>query len=414
MFIKITSPSNPLKTAVFLLPYQQGKKTFTPNTAKELLSMTNHPKNIKDMLNIIVSLPKEEQAQYKDVILATFDHREQPKEILAIGQQLAATHHFESELKTQIKNVYDSISSSYLSGSHKKVYTCEDDVRPNINKLPTDCPIYFSDKMVDLSELDLASFNHFIFSENATVDLVHCKNLPENLDVSKCSKVNFSHSDLAPVKNLTFKKGSTVILAYCNNIPQTLDLSMCDRINLSTGFGISLDLSFLKNFTFAKNSKVSLSNNKNLPEDLDVSMCSDVDISCTDLHHIKNLTFAENSVVDLHFCLNIPNNLDISRCKNVNLSFNTIPPHTNLTFAEGSRIDLSSSTVYTSNLDFSNCAYINLHGTDLHHVKHIKFKNKQQMEQSDIQQLPPNFLPQKITYKNPISNFLRHFRSNQR
>ena len=98
MFVDIENPKTPLKVANILTAYDKGvvikgvrqsPKKLTPEVCFDILKSTNYPRCIRDMLTCIAKLPASEQAQFKDVVLATFSNREQPTDILQLGQELA-------------------------------------------------------------------------------------------------------------------------------------------------------------------------------------------------------------------------------------------------------------------------------------------------------------------------------------
>ncbi len=85
MFVDIESPKTPLKIANILTAYDKGvvikgvrqpKEKLTPDVCFDILKSTNYPRCIRDMLACIAKLPDEEQAQFIDVVLATFSNRE--------------------------------------------------------------------------------------------------------------------------------------------------------------------------------------------------------------------------------------------------------------------------------------------------------------------------------------------------
>jgi hypothetical protein len=84
--------------------------------------------------------------------------------------------------------------------------------------------------VVDLSYCDLEGLN-LKFKEGAVVNLYRAKNLPKNLDVSMCSKVELRMCDLEGL-NLKFREGAVVNLVGAKNLPKDLDVSMCDEVNL--------------------------------------------------------------------------------------------------------------------------------------------------------------------------------------
>ena len=83
MFVDITDFKSALAVENLLTPYKKGrlspdkksrlpKEHITPDVCMEVLQSTNYARNIKDMLNCIAELPQSEQAQFKEVVLATF------------------------------------------------------------------------------------------------------------------------------------------------------------------------------------------------------------------------------------------------------------------------------------------------------------------------------------------------------
>lgn len=115
MFVDIENPKSPLAVENILTPYKKErvirgkrypKEPITPNVCMEILHSTNYARNIKDMLSCIADLPLFEQAQFKDVVLATFDRREQPNDVLVWGKKLAVASGFEAEL-AEVQKVKD-------------------------------------------------------------------------------------------------------------------------------------------------------------------------------------------------------------------------------------------------------------------------------------------------------------------
>ena len=98
MFVDIENPKTPLKVINILTAYDKGvvvkgvrqsPKKLTPEVCFDILKSTNYPRCIRDMLQLIAKLPDEEQAQFKDVVLSCFDNRDQPADILQLGQEIA-------------------------------------------------------------------------------------------------------------------------------------------------------------------------------------------------------------------------------------------------------------------------------------------------------------------------------------
>ncbi len=88
----------------------QGKdgNPFTPEQAKRILSVTNYAPYMRDMLKLIATFPKEKQMPFRDVVLATFEEREQPNGVLIFGKKLAIAGGYEEEFNNTSKLKSDS------------------------------------------------------------------------------------------------------------------------------------------------------------------------------------------------------------------------------------------------------------------------------------------------------------------
>ena len=88
--------------------YPAGKdgQPFTPEKARAIVDITNAPPFMRDLLKLIAAFPKEEQGQFKDVVLTVFDKerdwRDQPNEIVVLGKKLAVSGGYEAELNEEL------------------------------------------------------------------------------------------------------------------------------------------------------------------------------------------------------------------------------------------------------------------------------------------------------------------------
>ena len=88
--------------------YPAGKDghPFTPEKARAIVDITNAPPFMRDLLKLIAAFPKEEQGQFKDVVLTVFDKerdwRDQPNEIVVLGKKLAVSGGYEAELNEEL------------------------------------------------------------------------------------------------------------------------------------------------------------------------------------------------------------------------------------------------------------------------------------------------------------------------
>ena len=79
---------------------------FTPEKARTIIAVTNDKIFMRDLLKLIAAFPKEEQGQFKDVVLTVFDKerdwRDQPNEIVVLGKKLAVSGGYEKELNEEL------------------------------------------------------------------------------------------------------------------------------------------------------------------------------------------------------------------------------------------------------------------------------------------------------------------------
>ena len=76
--------------------------SFTPEKARAIIAVTNDKIFMRDLLKLIAAFPKEEQGQFKSVVLGVFnperDSRPQPAEVIVLGKKLAVSGGYEKEL----------------------------------------------------------------------------------------------------------------------------------------------------------------------------------------------------------------------------------------------------------------------------------------------------------------------------
>ena len=107
--------------------YPAGKdgQPFTPEKACAIVDITNAPPFMRDLLKLITAFPKEEQGQFKDVVLTVFDKerdwRDQPSEIVLLGKKLAVSGGYEKELNQVLQgkrnetNYSDTAQNSFTA-----------------------------------------------------------------------------------------------------------------------------------------------------------------------------------------------------------------------------------------------------------------------------------------------------------
>ena len=92
---------------------------FTPNKARTIIAVTNDKIFMRDLLKLIAAFPKEEQEQFKDVVLEVFNpersSRPQPAEVIVLGKKLAVSGGYEKELNRVLQGQGDSGNSAVSS-----------------------------------------------------------------------------------------------------------------------------------------------------------------------------------------------------------------------------------------------------------------------------------------------------------
>ena len=312
MFVDIENFKSVLAIENLLIPYKRGrlasdkksylpKEPITPDICWEVLRSTNAPRNIENMLQCIAELPPSEQALFKEVVLATFDNREQPDKkpfnIVLLGRKLAAASGYEAELveAQKLKEGDFLLSASYVDKSF----------------------VTFKNSFYDV---DFSAYDKVIFLSPQKIEFRKNVKFPKNMEFLNSSDINFDDvidgCDLQNVQSISFKDGAKLDLWKAQNLPSQLDFSRCAELTLS-----ECDLSNQPNLSFKEGAKVCLDNVRNLPPQLDFSRCDKVILSDCDLYNQPNLFFKEGAKVCLEYVLNLPPQLDFSRCDNVELPY---------------------------------------------------------------------------------------------
>ena len=283
-------------------------KRISPEFAMEILGKTNFYGHIKKVLKNIKekNKTKEELLLYKDFVLSCVDGREMSPQALTMLQELADV--------CEVRDEFDE-----LKNKEPKVYDRDDCYKVVIVRTEEEfyelggenLRIFFDADKVYLSSCEFNHVKSLKFREGAKVNLSEAKNLPKDLDVSMCSKVDLGNCDLKGL-DLKFREGAKVNLSGAENLPKDLDVSMCSEVKLT---GCDLEGLDLK---FREGAEVNLNNAEKLPKDLDVSMCSKVELIGCDLEGLE-LKFREGVVVDLKGAMNLPKELDLSMCSEVDM-----------------------------------------------------------------------------------------------
>ena len=356
MFVDIEDFKGAIAVENILMPYKKGrlaldkksrlpKEPITPEVCMEILKSTNYARNIKDMLECIADLPKAQQAQFKDVILATFDNREQPKDILVLGKKLAAANGFEEELSL-VK--YRANKMILLSA-------------PKLSK----GFVWDEDELKD----DFSQCGKLWCSHPGSLDVLTAAKLPEIVEIPYAKHIDFQCIDCAGVKEIHFGKVEFAFFNFVKNLPPNLDFSQCDEIYLE-----GCDLRGHPNLRFKDGAKVFLKA-AILPKDLDVSSCAEVHLDNCDLSEQSKLHFRENACVSFEGLKNLPKDLDVSNCAWVNFAYCSLANQPHIRFKDGAKVNLQNSEFWPENFDVSNCAEVNLSDCDLDGKRSLRFRD---------------------------------------
>ena len=246
MFVGIEDYKGAIAVENILTPYKKGrlapdkktrlpKEPITPEVCMEVLRSTNYARNIKDMLECIADLPKAQQAQFKDVVLATFSNREQPSDVLFLGKKLA-----------------------YVSGYTKEFYAVKElKAGDFIASAVKPAKSYLHLKGLGHLPEDLSEYEELV-CRGGSPEFVYVKKMPKTLKFENCMTARLDANALEGVENIVCHKVDTLSLKgrqwYEKDGGEALKRIECT------------DCDFLKleNITFAQPPIVKISGCKNL------------------------------------------------------------------------------------------------------------------------------------------------------
>ena len=447
MFVDIVDFKSALAVENILTPYKKGrlsedkktrlpKEKITPDVCMDVLKSTNYARNIKDMLRCIADLPEVEQAPFKDVVLAVFDKREQPNDILVLGKKLAVAHGFEEALGEVMLQDEDQ---EYLDSSPLRVWTyrTEDaDLRGTFSLRDYDRLLCLSDetiflgtdpqdsqysqyseapqmpaiieapnsRVVILDDCDSAKLRKISLKESGDLYLRHLEPWPQELDVWQCAQVHLDMGDF-PAEGWKYQPDAlclqTIGQFYDRNrgasFDGVVDLSAYGGVVLAHGnYGADIKFVFrdgarVKLYDFVYDYESSVHGARMLPEELDVSNCSQVEIEYDDISNLKNLRFREGAKVSLTKVHKLPDNLDFSQCDEVNLEGCDLANQSHLRFKKGAKVCLANVKNLPPDIDLSECDEVDLSEYDLSKLSQVRFKKGAKIRLAKCQNLPNDF-----------------------
>ena len=377
MFVDIENFKSPLAIENLLIPYKRGrlapdkksylpKEPITPDVCWEVLKSTNAPRSIKDMLSCIADLPPSEQAQFKDVVLSTFDNREQPDEVLELGKILAETNGYMQE--------FDE-NREYKEGDF-------------LVSMAKPAKSYLHLKGLGILSEDFSHYDMLI-CRGGTPYFAYVKKMPKTLKFEDCVTVRLEQNALQGLENIYCCKVDTLYISGGESLYKIggdvtlkrIELDDCDMVTLNNMV-----------FTQSQNLKFSNVNNLKLANLKNFSMPSSfVDLSSVILdnvvfdEHVKSLKFQNMTGVQINNVY-APDVVELENVKSfaANADFNATKT---LRLKNVKKVDLSAaknlSDIIVSGSERIDFAYANFTSDS-----HLELKDIAHVSISYVSQMP--------------------------
>ena len=426
MFVDITDFKSALAVENILTPYKKGrlspdkksrlpKEPITPDVCMEILKSTYYARNIKDMLvcidEIIDDAPAYEQIAFKNIVLATFERREQPYEVVKIAENIAERLMFDGTLRKlvyvadekkqawyekpqdgeyllsapNVKRARVFVDGSITSLDLQKfdkmtvynsfAYKIENCVLPEVLDFPSSSSMEFHD-------VDFEHVKKWRFNGMRKVKLFNCKNVQMDLDVAQCDVFEVHDCDLQGVNNIILKDGGEACFDSVQNLPSQLDIAKCQKVQFCL-----CDFAEFHNAQFRENADVTLSSCYNFSQDF--SSCGKVKLANCHLNSKQPLRFRDNAEVVFEEVYNLPKAADFSNCSRVTSRFCNLSALDNLCFQDGAQVSFSYTDL-PEQVDVSRCSKVHVYECDFKMVKRWVFQNKKQMDDWHIK-FPENW-----------------------
>ena len=371
MFVDIVDSKGAIAVENILMPYKKGrlssdkktrlpKEPITPDVCMEILKSTNYARNIKDMLLCIAELPQEEQAQFIDVVLACFDKREQPNDVLVLGKKLAVAHGVENELNTLLKaqNEETLLSAPKLS---RALYT---DVSSLHNCL-----------------LKIENYDKLVWKRKGMPFLKDIK-LPAYVELADAQIVQVENCDLTDCREIHCPKAKKIRFEHLDNQRMSKCVSISDNAEVSVDFD---DVDLVENWKFNRNKWCVEVMKKRFYDDVDLSEFSNVQFYDCKIADDVNMAFAPHSTVQFMSMKTFPKNMDFENFQDVTISDCDLSCFDTVKFAKGAKCAIVSLRGGPKVLDVSQCAQLKM-GLIPQVASHmtIIFQNRKQMEDADF------------------------------
>lgn len=198
-------------------------------------------------------------------------------------------------------------------------------------------------------------------------------------DFSSFGEVRIEECNLEYAENFLFKENASVIFGRVFNIPQNLDFSKCQRLEFTLS-----DLDGISKFRFKDDAEVYFIRSRNLPPNLDVSHCLVVEMSYCDLSNQQNLHFKKDAEVNFQWTKNLSPDVDFSECRKVVLDFCDLAAFKTFRFQKGAEVRMCEAKNINARIDFTPCDIVFLHSAKFGNDARLMFKNRKQLMRSGL------------------------------
>lgn len=368
MFVDIDNFKGVIAIENLLTPYKRGrlaqdKKSYLPKEpisseiCLQVLKATNNPRNIKDMLQCIADLPTSEQAQFKEIVLAVFEGRQQPDDVVELGRSLADGGNY----KLPFEKIVD-VRRSYQIFSHnnkadRMQIMTTDEVRENPN-----LSAYTGVRIV-----------------GKKVELRGAMDFPRFLDLSDVDEASVVYTDLFGVEQIFLKKGGKFEVNMTEGIPHSFDVFDAAMVKIK-----NTSLLNCQPLVFAQGAKVEMDNVRHIPPQSSFYNCADVSIKDSNLSELDELAFNHNAKVMLDDISALPKQVDFSRCKMaafINVNFSGVD---RLQFREGANVRFSNVSEIPPHTHYDHLSQLRFFSVDCSKCSDFNFQNIEELSFNSI------------------------------
>ena len=391
MYIVIIDEKNPIEM-YNLLKKSVKEKTFSPKVGMEILSHTNNPVIIKELVNAIEVIDKKERRKFKEVILSVVNGREQPLSVFEKCKKIAIEDDFMDNFDYFSKKEEGKVVLSsplyqfgwYVDGgeyvgenfggakflrfidgkSDKYEFYGANDMPEivDLSRVRGKDVKFLSVNFKDTRKIDVGYDNNLVFDR--------VSNLPD-VDWEKCKYCMIIGSDLSHIKRLKVGRNATFSFSSMIKMPKVLDLFDADFNPMFLKDNFDSDCEVI----FCEDDDVKFNGCQSLPKKLDFSRIrKNVDIWCSDAHLSDELFFGNKEKVTF-ISTSLPKTMDLSGCKIVEFKECLMSNFDNYKLKENCELNLVDASDFGEVVDVSMAKKVDFTNAHLDGVRIIKARN---------------------------------------